>query len=254
MKQIQQMKTPQAQQLLASFGLKRASEQLPILLENAARESQTPREFLLTLLDLELTARNEKKRRRNYAGAHFPPNAKNIDEFNTAELEGGITPTQIIELKELNWVDAATDIIFLGPPGVGKTLLAIGLGLEAVNAGYTVCFERMSNLIETLDNRKKSRAAAFRYRRILKSQVLIIDEIGFLPISREQANAFFSLISELYRKSSIIITTNKEIENWDEILGDPVLTGALLDRIMENARCFSLRGQSYRLKHPITQE
>jgi DNA replication protein DnaC len=239
---------------LASFGLKRASEQLPLLLENAARENQTPREFLLTLLDSELTARNEKKRRRNYSGAHFPPNVKHIDEFNTAELEGGITPTQIMELKELNWVDAATDIILLGPPGVGKTMLAIGLGLEAINAGYTVCFERMSNLIEILDNRRKSRAAAFRYRRVLKSQVVIIDEIGFLPINRDQANAFFSLVSELYQKSSVIITTNKEIENWDEILGDPVLTGALLDRIMENSRCFSLRGQSYRLKHPITQE
>ena len=176
---------------------------MPLLLENAAKENQTPREFLLTLLDLELTARNEKKRKRNYAAAHFPPNVKHINEFNTAELEGGMTPTQIIELKELNWVDAATDIIFLGPPGVGKTLLAIGLGLEAINAGYTVCFERMSNLIEILDNRKKSRAAAFRYRRILKSQVVIIDEVGFLPISREQANAFSAWSANCTRKARL---------------------------------------------------
>ena len=129
-------------------------------------------------------------------------------------------------------------------------MLAVGLGLEAVNAGYTVCFERMTNFVKILDTADTERAAGFRLRNIRKAQLVIIDEIGYTPISRSQANRFFTFISDTYETNSIVFTTNKEITDWAEMMGDPVLTTAMLDRILHHARCFSLQGQSYRLKHP----
>ena len=146
--------------------------------------------------------------------------------------------------------DVVDHILFSGPPGLGKTMVACGLGLQAVNSGYTVCFEKMTNLIKILDTAETERAAGFRLKNIKKAQLVIIDEIGYTPISRGQANRFFTFISDTYETSSIIFTTNKEIVDWAEMMGDPVLTTAMLDRILHHAKCYSFRGESYRLKHP----
>ena len=129
-------------------------------------------------------------------------------------------------------------------------MLAVGLGMEAIQAGYTVCFERMSNFVKILDGAETERAHGFRLKNLRKAQLVIIDEIGYTPITREQANRFFTFISDTYETNSIIFTTNKEITEWAEMMGDPVLTTAMLDRILHHAKCFSLRGESYRLKHP----
>jgi len=236
---------------MGTLGLKAASAQLSNIIDTAEKDQLSYREFMDKVLLTETAARNEKHRLRNYAAAHFPPAMKTLDEFNTAELESGITPTQLIQLKDLAWVDACTNIFFLGPPGLGKTMLALGLGLEAINQGYTVCFERMVNLIEILDTAKNSRTSAFRLRKIRKCSVIIIDEIGFVPISKAQANAFFSFVSDVYEHASFIFTTNKQVGEWAEILGDPVLATALLDRLLYNAKCFSFRGESFRIKHPL---
>lgn len=129
-------------------------------------------------------------------------------------------------------------------------MIATGLGLEAINSGYTVCFERMTNFVKILDRSETERSAGFRLKNIRKAQLVIIDEIGYTPISREQANRFFNFISDSYETKSIIFTTNKEITEWAEMMGDLVLTTAMLDRILHHAKCFSLKGESYRLKHP----
>lgn len=235
---------------MASLGFRHTSQTLAEIIDFAEDQRLTYREFLALLIEKELGERNERRRKRNLAGAHFPPNPKSLEEFDTAELEGGITATQLFQLKDLNWIDAHSNILFLGPPGIGKTMLAVGLGLEAINAGYSVCFERMASLVEIMETARTSRPANFRLRRIRKADLLIIDEIGFTPIKREQANSFFNLVSEMYEKTSIIFTTNKDIGEWAEVMGDPVLTTALLDRILHHSKCFSLRGESYRIKHP----
>jgi DNA replication protein DnaC len=235
---------------LASLGLRHTSQILAELIDYAESQRLSYREFLALLIEKELGERNERRRKRNLAGAHFPPNPRPLEEFDTGELEGGITATQLYQLKDLNWIDAHSNILFLGPPGIGKTMLAVGLGLEAVNAGYSVCFERMSSLVEIMETARTSRASSFRLRRIRRTDLLIVDEIGFTPIKREQANSFFNLISEMYERTSIIFTTNKDIGEWAEVMGDPVLTTALLDRILHHSKCFSLRGESYRIKHP----
>ena len=236
--------------LLETFAMKHSSRELPAILERAENNQLSYREFLLDLLETEVTGRNERRRKRNYSSAHFPPDPRPIELFDPLELESGITESQLRQLKELNWIDTNANIVLAGPPGLGKTMIAVGLGLEAINNGYTVCFERMSNFVKILDNAETERTAGFRLKNIRKAQLVIIDEIGYTPISRTQANRFFTFISDTYETTSIIFTTNKEITEWAEMMGDPVLTTAMLDRILHHAACFSLRGESYRLKHP----
>lgn len=228
--------------LLQTFTLKHAAKALPDLLETADLESATNKQFLLSLLETEVIGRNERRRKRNYSAAHFPPNIKPIEEFNPDELDSGISQAQIDKLKELTWLDNVGNIVLAGPPGLGKTMVAVGLGLHAINSGYTVCFEKMVNLVKILDNAETERTAGFRLKNLKKAQLIIIDEIGYTPITRSQANRFFTFISDTYETSSIIFTTNKEITDWAEMVGDPVLTTALLDRILHHANCYSFKG------------
>ena len=224
--------------LLQTFTLKHSARALPDLLETADLENVTNRQFLLSVLETEVKGRNERRRKRNYSAAHFPPNIRPLEEFNPEELESGISQAQLDRLKDA------------GPPGLGKTMVALGLGLHAINNGYTVCFEKMVNLVKILDNAETERTAGFRLRNLKKAQLVIIDEIGYTPITKSQANRFFTFISDTCETSSIILTTNKEITDWAELMGDPILTTALLDRILESANCYSFRGESYRLKYP----
>jgi len=236
--------------LLDGFGLKHSSKVLADILSQTDVGQYTHREFLLSLLEVEVNERNARNRNRNYAAAHFPPNVKGLEEFDPSELESGITQGQLNQLKELGWIDTYCNLVFAGPPGLGKTMIAIGLGVKAVDEGYTVCFEKMENLMRIIDRADVERAAGFRLKNIKKAQLILLDEVGYTPINRTQANKFFTLISDVYERASVIITTNKAIPEWAEMMGDPVLTTAILDRLLHHARCFSFEGESYRLKYP----
>jgi len=184
--------------------------------------------FLNALLRVEIADRTERRLRRNMAAAHFPI-VKSLEGFEFGRVKG-VTKSEVSQLLDFRWVDNHENLLWFGPPGIGKSHLSIALGIKAVEAGYTVCFERIVNLIKLLKTAEIQRTAGFRISRILKSNLVIIDEIGYTPIERKEANLFFNLISELYEKSSIILTSNKSFDSWAEMMGDEVMTTALLDR------------------------
>jgi len=149
----------------------------------------------------------------------------------------------------MQWLDQAYNLIFLGPPGLGKSHLAVSLGIKAVEKGYKVSFISMENLIRHLKLQDTASRSRQRIKRIISSDLVIIDEIGFVPIKRDDSNMFFQLITMLYEQTSLIITSNKGFEDWAELMGDPVITTAILDRIVHHSEIFNLTGESYRVKY-----
>lgn len=202
--------------------------------------------FIDSLLYAELNYRVEKRYQRNMAGAHFPV-LKNIENFDFGHVNG-IAKMDVSQLLEFTWIDQHKNLLFFGPPGQGKTHLAIGIGIKAVEKGYVVSFERMTSLIKLLKTSEIQRSSAFRLNRILKSDLVIIDEIGYSPIEKKEANLFFNLVSELYEKKSIIITSNKDFNEWAEMLGDEIMTTALLDRLLHHSKIYNLKGPSFRIQ------
>jgi DNA replication protein DnaC len=154
--------------------------------------------FLNQLLLCEIEDRAERRYRRNIAAAHFPF-VKTLEDFEYGRVMG-ITKSEVARLQDFCWIDKHENLLFFGPPGLGKTHLAISLGYEAIGKGYTVCFERITNLIKVIKTAEVQRTAGFRLNKILKSQVLIIDEIGYTPIEKREANLIFNLISKMYVK------------------------------------------------------
>jgi DNA replication protein DnaC len=237
--------TAEATRKLESLRLRGAAAGLEALLDRAQRESLTYQAFLDSLVETEIRDRSDRRLKRNLAMAHFPV-AKRLEDFSFGRVKG-ITKRQVDELAECGWVERHENVLFFGPPGLGKTHLAIALGHKAVGRGFKVCYERMTSLIRVLSRADLARSAQFRLARLQKSDLVIIDEIGYTPIARSEANLFFTFVSELYERTSIIITSNKGVDSWAELLGDEVMTTALLDRLLHHAKPFSLSGESYRI-------
>ena len=242
----------QTKVLLESLKLKGAARKLESLLEVAQTEELSFSAFLHQTLEAELTDRSERRLKRNLTAAHLPVE-KRLEDFDFSRVSD-VTRTQATNLLDFRWIDVHENLFFLGPPDLGKTHLAIALSLKALHAGYTVCFERMSNLVRLLKTSELHRSSAFRMNRILKSHVLVIDEIGYTPIDRKEANLFFNLVSELYERASIIITSNKDFDEWAEMMGDEVMTTAMLDRLLHHAHIYTMNGDSYRVTKDQTRE
>ena len=210
-------------------------------------EGLSNEEYLLEVLRAESKLREERATAERLRLAKLPT-YKGFEEFDT-DFQKGVTATQLETLSKLEWLDELFNLILIGPPGTGKTHVAIAIGNKAARQGYKVAFQTMDTLIHILKTQEVSRKAQSRLGWIRKCDLLIIDEMGYLPVSRGEANRFFALISELYENASIVITSNKGFDGWAELLGDAVLATALLDRLTHRCQVLSFTDDSYRLAH-----
>lgn len=233
--------------LLESLKLTHLKDNLNDYLLDAESKELTYLEFLHKVLASEYEEKEFKKYKARVKQSNLPY-YKDFSDFDF-NFQPSISKKKIKVLCEMQWVDRLFKLIFLGPPGIGKTRVMVSLGLEALKKGYTVYFVTMSELIEILKYRKNSSKYETQYKKILKSQVLLLDEIGYLTIDKEEANLFFQLISKLDEKIAMILTTNKIFGEWTEFLGDQALATAILDRLSFRCEIFNLSGNSYRLEN-----
>lgn len=235
------------QDTLKSLRLAETANHLSTLLEQAETNHETYTSFLLNVVRYEQKRREEKQVERRLKAATFPYH-KMLEQFNLNEQQS-LSKKQYNQLKELLWIEQLYNLILLGPPGVGKTHLAIGLGMEAINQGYKVIFSSMGELIHTLKTEEITRKSQTRMNRIRTADLVIIDDLMFMAMNQKEANLFFHLINDLYNNACVILTSNKAPKEWGELLGDPAITTAILDRIMHRAEIIHLNEDSYRMKH-----
>lgn len=232
------------------LNLSALSTQFDASIAEAEKQQMSYLELVKTLLETEINHRMEKDKQRRTKQARLPL-SYNLDLFDY-DFQNGLGKQQLTQLRELKWLEQNFNIILMGPSGTGKTYIGAGLCFDAVEQGYRAYFKSMEDLIHTLKMKDITRTAAAEYKRIMKSHLLVIDDIMMFPVTQPDAVAFFNLINELHNKTSLIITTNKSPKEWADILNDPVLTTALLDRILYRCEIIKLNGKSYRMENRKT--
>jgi DNA replication protein DnaC len=240
------MKMQIVHSLLEELGLEQAALILESKAEQAAKGNWSYIEFLSRLLEEEMAARRKRSLVTRTRLAKVSA-TKTLATFDF-EAQPSIDKRLIEELSTLSFLDRADNILFLGPPGVGKSHLAAALALRALEEGYTAYFITLNQLMNSLKDADMNNKLEKRMRTYLKPKVLVIDEVGYLPLDRAQANLLFQLVSRRYEKGSIILTSNKSYGDWGNFLGDSVLAAAILDRLLHHSITINIKGESYRLR------
>lgn len=235
-----------AEQCMA-LKLLHTAECLSELVEEASREEMAPLGFLELVLDREVERRDERRIATSLKLSGLPV-GKTFENFDFS-FQPQVERSKIESLATCAYVRASENVLFMGPPGVGKSHLAVALGVKAIKNGFGVQHYVLDDLMHVLKGDAAIPPRRLKARRYLNSSLLVIDEVGFRPLDRMEANLFFRLVSVRYEKGSIILTSNKHVRDWPEIFaGDEILTTAILDRLLHHCHIVQIDGRSYRLR------
>ena len=232
--------------LFEKLKLDHLEAQLDTVCEQAAKREHDYKTFLTSALEAEWKGRFQRTVESRLRQARFPW-LKTLEQFDF-DFQPSLDRRQIRELAGTSFVARAENVVILGPPGVGKTHLAVALGVKAVEAGYTVRFMTLETLMTRLVRAERENRLEKVLQQLTYPKLLILDEIGYLPLNRQEASLFFRLIVRRYERASTVATSNKSFLDWGEIFNDQVLATAILDRLLHHSTTLNVKGESYRLK------